>query len=59
MEQLRAHGGGPSHEDEGEILNGQVNATVQPIDALLDEIDLVLESNATQFVQGFVQKGGQ
>jgi len=29
------------------------------VDALLDDIDDVLESNAEQFVRGFVQKGGQ
>ncbi|MBU4213886.1 MAG: ubiquitin-like protein Pup [Actinobacteria bacterium] len=29
------------------------------VDALLDEIDDVLEQNAEQFVRGFVQKGGQ
>ncbi|WP_136519830.1 MULTISPECIES: ubiquitin-like protein Pup [Cellulomonas] len=29
------------------------------VDALLEEIDDVLESNAEQFVRGFVQKGGQ
>ncbi len=29
------------------------------VDALLDEIDDVLESNAEEFVKGFVQKGGQ
>ena len=29
------------------------------VDALLDEIDDVLESNAEQFVRGFVQKGGE
>ena len=29
------------------------------VDALLAEIDAVLESNAEQFVRGFVQKGGQ
>lgn len=29
------------------------------VDALLDEIDEVLESNAETFVRGFVQKGGQ
>lgn len=28
-------------------------------DELLDEIDEVLESNASEFVAGFVQKGGQ
>lgn len=29
------------------------------VDALLDEIDDVLESNAETFVRGFVQKGGE
>jgi prokaryotic ubiquitin-like protein Pup len=29
------------------------------IDSILDEIDEVLESNAEEFVRGFVQKGGQ
>ena len=29
------------------------------VDSLLDEIDSVLETNASAFVQGFVQKGGQ
>ena len=31
----------------------------QEVDALLDEIDDVLEQNAEQFVRGIVQKGGQ
>lgn len=29
------------------------------LDALLDEIDGVLESNAEEFVRSYVQKGGQ
>jgi ubiquitin-like protein Pup len=29
------------------------------IDAILDEIDVVLESNAEDFVKSFIQKGGQ
>ena len=31
----------------------------EDIDALLDEVDEVLESNSEDFVKGFVQKGGQ
>jgi ubiquitin-like protein Pup len=31
----------------------------EAVDALLDEIDGVLETNAESFVRGFVQKGGQ
>lgn len=29
------------------------------IDSVLDEIDDVLEANAEEFVNGFIQKGGQ
>jgi ubiquitin-like protein Pup len=29
------------------------------VDAILDEIDDVLEENAEEFVRGYVQKGGQ
>ena len=29
------------------------------VDAILDEIDEVLESNSDEFVRGFVQKGGE
>ncbi len=29
------------------------------VDAILDDIDGVLETNAEEFVRGFVQKGGQ
>jgi len=31
----------------------------EDVDAILDEIDEVLESNAAEFVAGFVQKGGE
>jgi len=31
----------------------------EDVDAILDEIDEVLETNAAEFVQSFVQKGGQ
>ncbi|MHA7207969.1 ubiquitin-like protein Pup [Arthrobacter sp. MDT1-65] len=37
----------------------QDSAETQGVDDLLDEIDGVLESNAEEFVRGFVQKGGQ
>jgi ubiquitin-like protein Pup len=29
------------------------------VDALLDDIDDVLEENAEEFVRGYIQKGGQ
>jgi ubiquitin-like protein Pup len=31
----------------------------EDVDAILDEIDEVLESNAEDFVRSFVQKGGE
>jgi ubiquitin-like protein Pup len=31
----------------------------EDVDAILDEIDDVLETNAEEFVRSFVQKGGQ
>ena len=37
----------------------QTQAKDDDVDAILDEIDEVLESNAEEFVKGFVQKGGQ
>ena len=37
----------------------QDSGQTQGVDDLLDEIDGVLESNAEEFVRGFVQKGGQ
>ncbi|BCT76228.1 hypothetical protein SCMU_20700 [Sinomonas cyclohexanicum] len=37
----------------------QDTESTQGVDDLLDEIDNVLETNAEEFVRGFVQKGGQ
>ncbi|WP_285724771.1 ubiquitin-like protein Pup [Psychromicrobium xiongbiense] len=37
----------------------QAQAQTAGVDDLLAEIDGVLESNAEEFVRGFVQKGGQ
>lgn len=42
--------------DDGQAQGSDQTAGV---DDLLDEIDGVLESNAEEFVRGFVQKGGQ
>ncbi len=39
--------------------NAQSQQRAGELDSLLDEIDSVLESNAEEFVKGFVQKGGQ
>ncbi len=47
-------------EDEAqELPEVSVPAADFDVDDLLDDIDSILEENATGFVQGFVQKGGQ
>ena len=46
-------------DDSSTVAGGQVFASTQAADDLLDEIDSVLESNAETFVRSFVQKGGQ
>ncbi|MCG4617387.1 MAG: ubiquitin-like protein Pup [Varibaculum cambriense] len=44
--------------DEGiEAAQAQINAPA--IDALLEQIDTVMETDAQAFVEGFVQKGGE
>lgn len=58
MAQTNVYGGSPEGDEEEEgALGSQVQ--VNPLDSILDEIDVVLEQNAESFVQGFVQKGGQ
>ena len=52
------------HDDDAdapEPISPQTAAQARDteVDALLEEIDGVLESNAESFVRGFVQKGGQ
>ncbi len=45
--------------DEPEPVAPAAQSRDTEVDALLEEIDDVLETNAEQFVRGFVQKGGQ
>ncbi len=49
----------PDPLPEGTPAPGSAAAQTSDLDSLLDEIDDVLEVNAEEFVQGFVQKGGQ
>ena len=56
----------PQRRDDGGADDAPEPAAPRPrrcrtseIDDILDEIDGVLESNAEEFVRGFVQKGGQ
>ena len=45
--------------EETSDVQERVGKLTDDVDALLDEIDETLESNAEEFVKGFVQKGGQ
>lgn len=47
-----------NHEPEPTPAGAETTAT-DDIDALLDDIDETLESNAESFVRQFQQKGGQ
>lgn len=62
QEQARPEGSGDGDEgaaDEGTQVAADNAARDEGVDSVLDEIDGVLESNAEDFVKGFVQKGGQ
>lgn len=50
---------GVQSQSDSELDAKQSQISSVEVDDILDEIDTVLESNAEEFVQGFVQKGGQ
>lgn len=54
----RQRGGQVRPQDEVEAAEAR-QVDTSGLDALLDEIDAVLESDAEDYVRGFVQKGGQ
>jgi prokaryotic ubiquitin-like protein Pup len=50
----------PPEDDAGpDTAAARKAALDEDVDAMLDEIDEVLETNAEEFVRGFVQKGGE
>lgn len=51
-----AEGAPPAPDAQAAERKAAIDADV---DAILDEIDGVLEENAEEFVKSFVQKGGQ
>ncbi|MFI7481936.1 ubiquitin-like protein Pup [Kocuria sp. M1R5S2] len=67
MAQERIFGTGDRRREETELPDpgapapaaAQARTSTGGTDDLLAEIDGVLESNAEEFVKGFVQKGGQ
>lgn len=62
QEQKKRHGGGDDGDGEAAAAPaGQERREKlgEDVDAILDEIDDVLEENAEDFVRAYVQKGGQ
>ena len=59
QEQIRPQRRDDGPDDLPEPAAPAAQAQTADVDDLLDEIDGVLESNAEEFVRGFVQKGGQ
>jgi prokaryotic ubiquitin-like protein Pup len=61
QEQVKRHGGGDGEDEAGAAPAGQERREKlgEDVDAILDEIDDVLEENAEDFVRAYVQKGGQ
>ena len=41
------------------VDTSQTDGTVNSLDAVLDDIESVLEQNAQEYVNSFVQKGGE
>ena len=46
-------------EEKAPEEQATTEASSEDIDELLEKIDEVLETNAEEFVRGFVQKGGE
>ncbi|GDY28585.1 ubiquitin-like protein Pup [Gandjariella thermophila] len=62
QEQVQRHGGGDGDDEvEATAAAGQERREKmnEDVDAILDEIDDVLEENAEDFVRAYVQKGGE
>jgi prokaryotic ubiquitin-like protein Pup len=62
QEQVKRQGGGGDGDDEagGAPAGPERREKLgEDVDAILDEIDDVLEENAEDFVRAYVQKGGQ
>ena len=48
-----------NHDDESSVAPVVPQTKVPSIDNLLADIDAVLEQNSQEFVNNFIQKGGQ
>ena len=59
FDQARSASAGQEVGDIVESAGVQVDGPTDALDAVLDDIQSVLESNAEEYVGSFVQKGGE
>lgn len=59
FEQAKSASASQESEDIIESVGVQVDGANDALDAVLDDIESVLESNAEEYVGSFVQKGGE
>ncbi len=59
QKQRRTPSEAPSEAAPVKAANAQGEKIKSELDDLLDEIDEVLETNAEEFVESYVQKGGE
>lgn len=59
QEHANAQESAQHHERDEATRRVAAEANVDSLDAVLDDIESVLESNAEAYVNGFVQKGGE
>lgn len=59
MERTQAEEVSQDTDETNAVAGAQVNGAVDALDAVLDDIESVLESNAEEYVGSFVQKGGE
>ena len=59
QEHLKRHGD-ETEEIQPDVGNGEMDeAFVEDLDTLLDEIDEILEEDSQEFVENYIQRGGQ
>ncbi|KAB8295632.1 ubiquitin-like protein Pup [Bifidobacterium avesanii] len=58
-EQGQTNGAEETRQEETARVAPQTDAQVDDLDALLDDIESTLETNAEEYVNRFVQKGGE
>ena len=59
FEQIRSADQPLDGEDSAPVAGARTDDTLDALDAVLDDIESVLETNAEEYVGSFVQKGGE